>query len=109
MNKNDAKGDPASDPKVATRTSDRKKIKGTDTSNIYLYRKLLSNQTLLIITTTIDPWIDDRFATCEGTPHALVMPMTKLVIVDTARSITGALWNLGHVNRTRMDVTNPRD
>ena len=31
--KNDAKGDPASDPKVATHTSDGKKIKVTDPSN----------------------------------------------------------------------------
>ena len=33
-NKNDAKSDPASEPKVATHTSDEKKIKVTDTSNV---------------------------------------------------------------------------
>ena len=32
-NANDAKGDPASNPKVDTHTSDRKKIKIVDTSN----------------------------------------------------------------------------
>ena len=31
--KNDTEGDPTSDPKKATHTSDRKKIKITDTSN----------------------------------------------------------------------------
>ena len=33
VNANDAKGDPASDPKISTYTSDGKKRKFTDTSN----------------------------------------------------------------------------
>ena len=43
-NENDAKGDTASHPKVATHTSDGKKRKVTDTSNGFLQQKLLSNQ-----------------------------------------------------------------
>ena len=58
---NDAKGDPESDPKVANHTSDGKKRKVRKTSNINLQQKLLSNWTLPIITTTIDPRIPDKF------------------------------------------------
>ena len=61
---NDEKGDPASDPKIAIHTSDKRKRKVTDTSNIDLQQKILSNPTLLIITMTIDPRIYDRSATC---------------------------------------------
>ena len=57
--KNDAEGHPASDPKVAAHTSDGKKRTFTDTSNGNLQQKLLINQTLPIITTTIDPRIQD--------------------------------------------------
>ena len=35
-NANETKGDPASNPKVATHSSDRKKRKSTETSNGYL-------------------------------------------------------------------------
>ena len=59
----EAKCYPASYPKVATDTSGRKKIRVTDTSKGDLLQKLLSNRNLLIITTTIDPRIDDRIAT----------------------------------------------
>ena len=50
-NANDEKGDPASYLKIATHTSDGKKIKVTDTSKGYLQPKLLSNRNLPIITT----------------------------------------------------------
>ena len=38
--KNDAEGDPSSNPKVATHTSDGKKRKGTNTSNRNLQQKV---------------------------------------------------------------------
>ena len=41
VNMNDAKGDPASDPKIATHTSDGKKRKIRDTSNRYLQQNVL--------------------------------------------------------------------
>ena len=82
--KNDANGDPASDPKVATHTSDGKKRKATDTSNGNLQQKLLSNWTFPIITATIEPQIPDMVATYGGTPHALVKSTTKRVIADAA-------------------------
>ena len=85
-NENNAKGDPASDPKVYTHTSDRNKIKVTGTSNGNLQQKLLSNRTLPIITTKIDPPILDRVETCGGTPHALATPTTKGVITDKTHS-----------------------
>ena len=72
-------------------------------------KKLLSNRTLLIITTTIDPRIPDRVATCGGTPHALAMPTTKGVIADAARSSARVLRTPGHVSRTDRDGTTPRD
>ena len=66
-----------SNPKIVTHTSDRKKRKVIDTSNEILQLKILSNWTLLIVTTTTDPRIDYRIATCGWTTHTLVMPTTK--------------------------------
>ena len=75
-NANDAKGNPSSDPKIATHTSDGKKRKVMDTSNRDLQRKLFSNRTLLIITTTMDPGMGDRAVTCRASPHNFVSPQT---------------------------------
>ena len=83
-NTNDARGNPESDPNKVTHTSDGKKINVTDTINRYLQQKLLSNWTLPIITTTMDPQINDRIATCSETPHTIAMPLTKEVVTDTA-------------------------
>ena len=57
-----------------------------DTSNRYLQHKLLSNRTLLIITTTIDPRIDNRVATSRAFLHKIVTPKTKEVVTDAALS-----------------------
>ena len=46
-----------------------------------IYKKKLSNWTLLIVTTTMDPRVDDRIATCGGTPNTLAIPTTKEVIL----------------------------
>ena len=54
-NTNNAKGDPASDPNVATHNTDINKRKVTDSRNRDLQQKVLSNQTLPIITTEIEP------------------------------------------------------
>ena len=86
--KNDAEGDPASDTKVATHNSDIWKtyFTDTDTSNRNLQQKSLINQTLLIITMTINPHILDRVVTCGGITHAHTTPITKEVLMDAARS-----------------------
>ena len=76
-NVNDAKGNPASDLKTFTYTSDGKKINITDISNAIFQQALLSNRTLPIVTTTMDPSINDRIVTCDGSPHTLAMPTTK--------------------------------
>ena len=55
----------------------------------------------------IDPWIDDRFATCGGTPHALATPTTKEVITDAAHRSAPVLWTPGHVSRTGRDGNTP--
>ena len=75
-NANDAKGDPASDPKVATHTSDRNKIIVTNTSNRYLQQKLLSNQTPPIIATMIYPRIGNRVETYRAYTIKLATPHT---------------------------------
>ena len=63
---------------VATHTSDGKKV--TDTSNKHLQQNLLINQTLLIITTPIDPQIDDMVATSRASTIKLAMPhMTEFI------------------------------
>ena len=106
---NDAKGDPASDPETVTHTSDGKKRKVTYTSNRDLQQTLLNNGTLLIVTTTMDPRIDNRIATCGGTPHSLTTPMTKEVITDAVYSIAQGLLTPRRVKRTGRDVTTPGD
>ena len=105
--KNYAEGDPASNPKVATHTNDRKKRKLTGTSNGDLQQKLLSNRTLPIITTTIDPRIEDTVATCGGTHNTLAMLTTKEVITDASHSSAQVLRNPGHISRTGRDGNTP--
>ena len=70
-------------------------------------KQLLSNWTLLIITTTIDPWIDDMVATCGRTSHMLAMPMTKEVIMGTERSSARVIQTPGNVIIMGRGGTNP--
>ena len=84
--KNDAEGDPASDPKLSTHTSDGKKRNFTDTSNRNLQQQISINRTLPIIITTNDPRILDRVATFGGTPLAQMMPTMKPVVTDATCS-----------------------
>ena len=58
-------------------TSDGTKINVTDTSNRYLQQTLLSKRTLPIIITTMDPQMDNKIATCRGTPHMIAELLTK--------------------------------
>ena len=108
-NANDAKGDPTSDPKIVTHSSDGKKINVMDTSSGDLQKKKLSNRTLPIITMTMYPRIDDSIATCSGTPHALTMPTTKELIMDAARKSAWFIWTHRHVIRMGRDVSTPGD
>ena len=85
MNANYTKGNPASNMKIVTHTSDGKKRMVTDTRNGYLQQKILSNRNLPIVITTMDPRIDDRITTCSGTPHKLTTPTMKEVITDATR------------------------
>ena len=93
--------------KVATHTSDGKKIKVTDTSNGNLQQKLLNNRTLPIIATLFDPCIDDRVATSRALTIKLVTPRTKEVITYLVRSNARTLWTPGHVSRTGRDSSTP--
>ena len=80
--------DPASDLKLDTNTSDGKKRKATETSKGYLQQKLLSNQNLPIINTTIDPRIDNMVATYGASLLKVTTPQTTKVITDMVRSST---------------------
>ena len=81
-NANDAKGDSESDPKIDTHTSDVNKRKITDTSNGDLQQKLLINRSLPIITTMLDPWIDDRVVTYGTSLHKLMTQKAILKVIQ---------------------------
>ena len=104
---NDTKGNPASDPKVATHNSDGNKRKVTDTRNRKLQQKLLSNRTLPIITTVIDHLITDIVATCGWTTHALTAPTMKGFTTGAVCSRARILRTPGHVSRKDRDSTIP--
>ena len=108
-NANDAKGDTASEPKIVTHTSDRKKRKFTDNSNGDSQQKLLSNRTLTIITMAMDPQIDNNIATFSQTPHTIVTHLTKEVITDAAHRSAQVLQTPRHVIRTGRGGTNPEN
>ena len=67
------------------------------------------NQILPIITTTIDPRVYDRVATCGGTHRALTTPTMKGFITDVARSSAPILRTPGNVVWTVRDGTTPHD
>ena len=102
------KRDPESDPKIATHTSDGKKRKVTDTRNGDSQKIVLSNRTLPIITTAMNPQIDDRFATCGLSPHNIVTPLTTEAITGATRRSARVLWTLKHVSWTVRDSTPPQ-
>ena len=103
------KGDPASDPIVSNHITDENKRKVTDNSKGDFQQKLLSNRTLPIITTKIDPRIDDRIATSGASPHKLVTSQTTEVITDEALSSARILYTPRGVRRTDRDGTTPGD
>ena len=94
LDENDAEEDPKRNPLVATHTSDRNKIKFTDTDNTnrnYL-QKLLINRIHPIIIPPIDPRIANGIAAGRDIMHVRQMPASKMVIVtDTAREFSGIL------------------
>ena len=81
-NVNCAKGNPTSDVNMDTHTTDGKNRKITDTSKGDLQQTLLSNRTYSIITTTIDPQIDNMVANYGASLHKLATPQTMEVTLD---------------------------
>ena len=69
----------------------------------------MSNRTLTVITTTIDPWVLDMVATCGGTLHELGTPMTKGVITDVACSSAQIICPPENLGRTGRAGTTPHD
>ena len=92
---------------LLTLVTGRRKV--TDTSNRILQQKFLSNWTLPIVTTTMNPRIDDRISTCGGTAHALATPTTKEVITDTTHSSARVSRTPWHISRIGRDSTTPGD
>ena len=96
-NANDTIGDPGSNPKIVPHNGDGKIKNVMDTRNRILQQALLSNRILPILTTKINPRIDNSIATCGGTPHTLAMPRTKGLIIETVRSGVQVNWTPRHV------------
>ena len=68
----------------------------------------MSNWTILVRTTTIDPWIKDGVAACGKTQHARPTPTLKGVITDMACSSAHIFRIPGDVIMTGRDGTTPR-
>ena len=79
----DSQGDPTHDPETVTHNSNRNE-KVTHTSNRSFGHKLLSDRTIPVVVTKIDPSIDQRIATIFVVPQTLLMPVTKEVVMDAA-------------------------
>ena len=107
VNANNENGDTEINPKTVTHTSDRKKIKVIDTSNIIMQQKLLSNRTLLVVTTTMYPRIDDMIATCGGTYNTIATPEVKEVITDVVCISACGKRTPRHVSPTGRDGSTP--
>ena len=98
-NGNKTKGDPASDPKKVTHTSDGKG-KVTDTTNGISQQKLLSNRTLPVVISTMDPMIDYKIVMIGGDFRMLSMAVMKEVVADVVRVSAWVNRNPRHVSRT---------
>ena len=99
---NDAKGNPTSNPKTVTHTSDRKG-NFTDTSNGILQQKIPSNRALHVVVPRMDHRIDDRIAMIGIYSQTLSKPRTKKFVADVA---CGGAWvnrNPRHLIRTGRD------
>ena len=86
--KDDAESDQKSDQLVATHTSDRKKIKITDTNttNINCLQKILINQTIPFIIPPTDPPITNGVAASRVILHACQTIESKDIVTDAVRS-----------------------
>ena len=107
-NGNDEKGDTERYPKTVTHNSDRNG-KVTDTRNGIFQQKSLSNRTLLVVVSKMDPRIDYRIETIGGASHTLLLPETKEFIADAERSSVRVNLNHRHVRRTGRDSITPGD
>ena len=58
---------------------------------------------------TIAPRIENRLATCGGTPHVLATSMTKEFITEVECSSARVLRNPGHVRMIDRDGTTTGD
>ena len=103
---NDAKGDPASDPKTVTHTSDGKG-KVMDTINGNSQQKILSNRTLPVVVPTMNLRIDNRIVPIVGDFQTLFTPATKEVVADAECSSTWVDWTPRQLILTGVDGSTP--
>ena len=84
----DAESDPYRDSKLATHTSDGKKIKvsDTDTTNINSPHKLLIKQLIPVSIPSIDQTIAEDATESEETLHAHHTILSKEIVTDTSCS-----------------------
>ena len=109
--KNDTRGDPKSDPLIATHTSDRKKrnVTDADTTNGNSPQKLLINRSIPNIIPPIDPLFTNGVAADRGTMHAPHTPNSKLIVTYAAHSGARISWTPGDVIRMSRDGTTTWD
>ena len=69
----------------------------------------MGNQTLPIITTTIDPLIRDKVATSGASLHKLATPQTTEVITYAACSSLWIIWTPRYISWPGSDGTAPGD
>ena len=91
VTENDAKGNPARDPKTVNHTSDGKeKVRYTSNRKP---QKIMSNRTLPVVIPKMNPSIENRIAPIGRAYQTPLMPVMKEVVVDAA---CGGAW----INRT---------
>ena len=107
----DAESDPYRDSKLATHTSDGKKIKvsDTDTINRNSPQKLLINRTIPVIIPPIDPPILNGVMASRRTFRAHHMIALKYIVTDAARSGARVFQDHVAVNQKDKYGTIPRD
>ena len=103
--KNDVKGNPASNPKTVTHTSDRKG-KVTDTSNGKIQQKLVGKQTLPVVVLMMNLSIEKRIAPIGGYYQTLLPPATKEVVEDAACGMW-VNWTPGQIIQTGVNGSTP--
>ena len=103
----------ANDTKVITesypKTVSDRKVKVTGNINKNMQQKLLSNRTLPVVVTAMEPMIDDMIETIGGASHTLSTTATKEVVTDVSCGSARVNWTPRNVIWTGRDFSTPGD